>query len=645
MITASAFRARFALLTLVLIGAAWLATVAVPAKAQGDNPFLGNPGLSPGEQKGVFVFFENGLWNVVFSGGPKTSDAERNNGNARFIGSVSSSSGFESEPEIVEGFQHSKDFVRLEDQETLIDFRSLATAEGFDHFRFADRSGQDMSLFLARTVNIPLDPVPVFLGGSRTRAGSLPLALKATVDTRRAYKKAFPRLGNLQNGKTPRSYSDSAYISQVARFDLILLGKTYRVAGRAAGEIKTFNPAAFVGAYTNIATVPLKRNSTYHNALRDKLSSEEGPQPNGTTPDWWLREKVEVVDGELLGDGNGDGFGDIVEVSHLGNGRTNATDWTQPDANGDRWPEWKISNDYRNGMNDPDFDFWHFDAGNYNVRAKGFKRGVSGMDFSGGRTEDPEVINQAWRDGYLRAWNRLEALRPDVYIIANHDWYRYADQQTGALPPGNGFYKRIDGGVLEDVMRPDKGFELKFGWKQVYDWYRFSMDYFRTRDLTFFTVAGDLTHSPSVDGTAVRAAPEDYQWFRYTFGTCLLQDAYYVYSASDYPAGSVLWFDEYDRAGADTTSWMGLGIAGPSNPGPMGPVDAWKQGVYRRDFENAVVLVNPRGNGRQTVNLENGLRRLRGQQDPVVNNGQAVRDVTLEDGDGIVLVRQALGAE
>ena len=326
-----------------------------------------------------------------------------------------------------------------------------------------------------------------------------------------------------------------------------------------------------MGQYTNIATVPLFRDSDYHNGLREKLFSERGPRPRGTTPDWWLREKVEMVDGELVGDADGDGIGDIVPVSQFGNGRANVTRWVKRDANGDRWPQWKISYDFDNGMDDPAFDVWYFDATNYNVRSKGFDRGVAGMDFSGGRTEDIEKINSAWRKGYRKAWKRLEELRPDMYIIGNHDWYNYADPETGALPPNNGFTKRIHGGLLEDVMRPKGGPEQKFGWGQIYDWYRFSMGYFRKPGLTYFSVTGDLTHSTAIDGTADNPTAADYQWFRYTFGTCLLQNGYYVYGAADYPSGSSLWFDEYDRAGQDDTSWMGVGIDGPGTPVPRAP--------------------------------------------------------------------------
>jgi hypothetical protein len=60
--------------------------------------------------------------------------------------------------------------------------------------------------------------------------------------------------------------------------------------------------------------------------------------------------------------------------------------------------------------------------------------------------------------------------------------------------------------------------------------------------------------------------------------------------------------------------------------------------VYRREFDNGVVLVNPKGNGTRTVDVGAGWRRLLGTQDPVHNNGQSVTSVTLNEQDGIILV-------
>jgi uncharacterized membrane protein len=51
------------------------------------------------------------------------------------------------------------------------------------------------------------------------------------------------------------------------------------------------------------------------------------------------------------------------------------------------------------------------------------------------------------------------------------------------------------------------------------------------------------------------------------------------------------------------------------------------------------VLVNPKGNGTQTVTLETSYKHLSGTQAPSVNNGQTVTTVTLNDRDGVILQR------
>ena len=62
--------------------------------------------------------------------------------------------------------------------------------------------------------------------------------------------------------------------------------------------------------------------------------------------------------------------------------------------------------------------------------------------------------------------------------------------------------------------------------------------------------------------------------------------------------------------------------------------------MWRRDFTNGIALVNPKGNGTQTVQLGGTFIRIKGGQDPSVNNGQTVTSVTLQDRDGIILLRQ-----
>jgi hypothetical protein len=71
---------------------------------------------------------------------------------------------------------------------------------------------------------------------------------------------------------------------------------------------------------------------------------------------------------------------------------------------------------------------------------------------------------------------------------------------------------------------------------------------------------------------------------------------------------------------------------------------AWQNGVYRRNFQNGIVLVNPKGNGTRTVTLETNYVKIRGTQAPSVNSGATVRTVTLKDRDGIILLRSGSAA-
>ena len=73
---------------------------------------------------------------------------------------------------------------------------------------------------------------------------------------------------------------------------------------------------------------------------------------------------------------------------------------------------------------------------------------------------------------------------------------------------------------------------------------------------------------------------------------------------------------------------------------------AWSNGVWMREFQNGVVLWNPKGNGAKTVNVSGlvspaghpGLKHIAGKQDSTVNNGQAATSVTLQDRDGVILL-------
>ena len=133
---------------------------------------------------------------------------------------------------------------------------------------------------------------------------------------------------------------------------------------------------------------------------------------------------------------------------------------------------------------------------------------------------------------------------------------------------------------------------------------------------------GKQIHSPAQDGVVT-----DYQSMRYGLASCLMNNGYY-YHTDNGATDAVIWYDEFNfNLGSATTS---------------PPTSAYQNGVYRRDFQNGIALVNPKGNGPQTVTLETSYQHLSGQQAPAVNNGEIVTSVTLNDRDGVILQRLAV---
>lgn len=111
-----------------------------------------------------------------------------------------------------------------------------------------------------------------------------------------------------------------------------------------------------------------------------------------------------------------------------------------------------------------------------------------------------------------------------------------------------------------------------------------------------------LVKGPKLVVFGMKGKPSDYKAFRYGFASTLMDDGYFDFS--DGTSGSIyetemIWFDEFDIAGTKNTSWLGNAIDPPQ-------ATPWQNGVYRRRFQNGMVLVNPRGNGDRTVTIGSG---------------------------------------
>jgi hypothetical protein len=238
-----------------------------------------------------------------------------------------------------------------------------------------------------------------------------------------------------------------------------------------------------------------------------------------------------------------------------------------------------------------------------------FWRPRSNADYNQDGTTDSASSATAglWlRQGFGRYIDELRANLPGKLQLANiADWGK-----PEALL--DGLSGEFNGGVLEGMIGRSYSREnLSGGWALMMAQYRKAMGAVASPKIGLFTMTGSLT---------------DYQGMRYGLASASMEDGYFAFQDQAKTGYSTaVWFDEYGAK---------LGSA------KTGPVrTAWKSGVYRREFTNGIILVNPKGNGVRTVTLDGTFKKLKGTQAPTVNNGATVTSVTLKDRDGIVLLR------
>jgi hypothetical protein len=219
-------------------------------------------------------------------------------------------------------------------------------------------------------------------------------------------------------------------------------------------------------------------------------------------------------------------------------------------------------------------------------------------------SDSNSTVQQWYRQGYEHFINDLKAKMPGKYQTGNiADW----GSPSAVITEYN---QLMSGGLMEGMIGLSWSNETR-GFAVMMAAYKKMMGAIAHPQLVIFEQDGSAT---------------DYQGMRYGLASCLLGNAYFHYDVGG-SRNSVGWFDEYNaNLGAATSAAF--------------PSAAYQKGVYRRDFQNGIALVNPKGNGKQTVTLETSYRKLSGKQDPSINNGETVTSVTLNDRDGIILLRE-----
>ncbi len=347
-------------------------------------------------------------------------------------------------------------------------------------------------------------------------------------------------------------------------------------------EIKALHPDMLIANYSILESESSDPNNTAMRDIYDKLYAEKGPHGNG---DWWAR------------DANG------MQVGYYsGTNSTNPTDFVTPDANGDRFSQWLAKRERAVTYDPvPEFDVWFAD----NVF---YKQRTVDPDWDGDGVNDDSENPANW--AYFRQGiaNHLKAVKeqiPHLMTLGNADGLADAGQGFLRDPEYQGL---LDGALLEHAIGQSYSPEVWAGWENTMASYRSLMDHTNAPHLVIFHYH---SNTPS------------YAEMRYSLASTLMDDGYFA--ANDTSYTNPQWYDELDLD-------LGHAVDAPQRA-------PWQNGVYRRRFEKGLAIVNPKGNGPQTVTIEPGYQRFRGTQDPLTNNGQAVSTITLAERQGIVLIK------
>jgi hypothetical protein len=397
----------------------------------------------------------------------------------------------------------------------------------------------------------------------------------------------FPHLGAILVGGDI-DFVNVAHIGNV-QAAIFTVYPGYNVGGKTFAQqvtaVKALNPNIKITGQTNIMEL-----ASYEKVSTDAHYPEYVAV---NTNNWWLR--TSYPGGSIVTDTFGASAINIMSPNLTGTGQT----YRQWQA------AWTVSFSTKlapnvDGVNTDNFFYAPRDSGDY---------------LQNGTSQSASAVAQNWRNAYADWVTQLRAAMGPGYMA----WGNVADWRSGSI---QGYNQVLNGGVFEGAIGMSWSPESS-SWATLMSAYATDMN-----ALAPFNGGGPYLIF-NQDGSL-----SDYQGVRYGLASCLLDNGYFYYTPGPY--NTIGWFDEF-------TVNLGAPVAGPNNPTngtySNGGLTVWQNGVWRRDFTNGIALVNPKGNGPQTVTLETTYKHFSGTQDPSVNNGQSVTTVTLNDRDGVILLR------
>ena len=251
-----------------------------------------------------------------------------------------------------------------------------------------------------------------------------------------------------------------------------------------------------------------------------------------------------------------------------------------------------------------------------------------------GRVDDYGTLKRRWNDGLNEVGNRIRSYLPGMTVAGNGSWYPLWLGYQGTDPQG--WLKASNATMVEDIS----GFYTKPTPAQLLGiasrWLGFRDPAGLPRYVLFQLDA--LTNDGEHLSIPASANPNDSKYMldpgvmrsmRWGLTLSLMAGAYFEIIVDDRHE-TLWWYDEYDGGkGIRRRGYLGA---------PQGPRVTLEPGVWRRDFKHGIA-VNNSSSKDVTINLGKPFRRLRGTQNPRLNDGRVVTRVTLPAHDGLILLK------
>jgi hypothetical protein len=220
------------------------------------------------------------------------------------------------------------------------------------------------------------------------------------------------------------------------------------------------------------------------------------------------------------------------------------------------------------------------------------------VDIDGdGDADQWQTVDAQWRSGMNKMMKQTRNRNPNKVILCNS---------------GGEYYTYINGRLIEAFPSEYDG-----NWKGAMKKYSDVMN--EATDPSMVIVN---TVANSADAT-------NYQLMRFNLTSTLMDDGFASFDQSIGSHNSLWWYDEYSVS-------LGVPLGDAYNVDTGAAAGDWSKGVWRRNFENGIVLVNSSDSDERIV-LEDGFEKILGTQDTEVNDGTIVGSVRIPAEDGIIL--------